>query len=542
MSGRKNSHPPLSRKRTSWTDALLSGHRHWQVLFATLLLLPGVVGAVPAAAKKQDDTPKVVPALQSQAQQNPNADIRVIVKRHKGDSNADNVVAKKGGTKEKDIAADSFVADVKGQDVADLSQDPSIDYITIDAPMQTNAVQEDLTDQSLLQTMFPTTIGANSLWDQGITGAGVGVAVIDTGVVVVNDFKGGGPKGDKPRVVAQQSFTDKKDTKDKYGHGTHVAGVIGGDSWYSDKENRGKYVGVAPDTDLANLRVANDNGQVYLSDVIDAIEWVIANRDQYNIRVINLSMTSTVPESYHTSLLAAAAERAWFSGILVVVSAGNYGPNSNYFSPADDPFVVTVGATDSNGTVQPGDDFIAPWSSSGSNPDGVTKPDVVAPGRYIMSTLANDSVLAKAHKDRVVAKKYIWMSGTSMSAAVVSGAAALIFQAHPEWTNDQVKWALMQTATPLSVDPVTEGAGEINVYAAATYVGTPQYANQGLEINLNLIGPNGATTYDNGMPTGSAWSGSAWSGSAWSGSAWSGSAWSGSAWSGSAWSNTADIQ
>jgi serine protease AprX len=532
---RGNHRPPQSRGRTSWTDTSLRSRVRWHYLLAILVLFSTLFGSIPAAAKS-DNPHKAQSTLLDEAQQSPDSDFRVIVKRHNGDTGADSAVENKGGKKQKDIAADSFVADVKGQDIASLSQDPSIDYVTIDAPMQVNEVQEDITDISQLKNLYPETVQATDVWDQGITGDGVGVAVIDTGVVLVKDFSG--RKGDKGRVVAQQSFVDKQPPIDGYGHGTHVAGVIGGDSWRADKESHGKYVGIAPDSDLVNLRVADNSGQTYLSDVIDAIEWAIANRAQYNIRVINLSMTSTVPESYHTSLLAAAAERAWFSGILVVVSAGNNGPDSMYFSPADDPFVVTVGATDSNGTAVASDDWIAPWSSSGTNPDGVTKPDVVAPGRYIASTLADHSQFQKEYKNRIVDKKYIWMSGTSMSTAVVSGVAALIFQAHPDWTNDQVKWVLTQTATHLNVDPVSEGAGEVNAYAAVNYPTTPQFANQGLEINLNLIGPNGDTVYDNAMPAGSAWSGSAWSGSAWSGSAWSGSAWSGSAWSGSGWSGT----
>ena len=532
---RGNDHSAHSQARTSSKDTKSRARVRWYAVLAILVLLSAQFSIIPVAAK-DSKPPKVQSVLLDEAQQSPDSDFRVIVKRHKGDTGADSAVEEKGGKKQKEIAADGFVADVQGQDIAQLAQDPSIDYISIDAPMQVNEVQEDLTDISQLKNLYPETVQATDVWDQGITGDGVGVAVIDTGMVLVKDFSGG--NGDKSRIVAQQSFIDTKETKDHYGHGTHVAGVIGGDSWRADKEAQGKYVGIAPDSDLINLRVADDNGQTYLSDVINAIEWVIANRTQYNIRVINLSMTSTVPESYHTSLLAAAAEHAWFNGILVVVSAGNNGPNSMYFSPADDPFVVTVGATDSNGTAEAADDWIAPWSSFGSNPDGITKPDVVAPGRYITSTLADHSHLQQEYKNRIVDKKYIWMSGTSMSTAVVSGVAALIFQAHPDWTNDQVKWVLEQTATQLNVDPVSQGAGEVNAYAAVNYAGTPQFANQGLDINLNLIGPNGETVYDNGMPTGSAWSGSAWSGSAWSGSAWSGSAWSGSAWSGSGWSGT----
>jgi len=159
------------------------------------------------------------------------------------------------------------------------------------------------------------------------------------------------------------------------------------------------------------------------------------------------------------------------------------------------------------------------------------------------------------------------MSGTSMSTAVVSGVAALIFQAHPSWTNDQVKWLLTQTATQLKVDTTSQGSGEVNALAAVNYAGTPEFANQGLKISSNLVGPNGALVYDvssliksvsSGLislgnsllgpilsgpsSSSSSWSGSAWSGSAWSGSAWSGSAWSGSAWSGSAWSSSGDLQ
>jgi hypothetical protein len=172
---------------------------------------------------------------------------------------------------------------------------------------------------------------------------------------------------------------------------------------------------------------------------------------RYDIQVINLSMTSTVPESYHTSLLAVAAEHAWFNGILVVVAAGNRGPDSMYYAPADDPFVVTVGATDSNGTVKAADDWIAPWSTSGSNPDGVTKPDVVAPGCLIVSTLAPGSDFQQDYPDRVVDRNYIWMvrhvdvdrrrlapryaadlagRGTTLVAVVPMIGAAILFNAY----------------------------------------------------------------------------------------------------------------
>jgi serine protease AprX len=568
---RGGDHPLHSRRRTSWKDGALLGRR-WVNLLAALVLIPALIGATPASASgllglgggsgllglgggggllgltgNDGLLAKLAPNLLAEVLQAPFSNVRVIVKRHNGDTSADSAVVKSGGTKVEDLPDDTFVAIIKGLSLQTLLQLPSIEYITSDALMLPTSTSEEPIDASALKTMYPQTIGATDVWSEGIDGSGVGVAVIDTGVVQVKDFSGA--NGDQGRIVAQRSFIDSSSTSDGYGHGTHIAGVIGGDSWWSSSSVQGNYVGVAPDSNLVNLRVADNTGQTYESDVILAFEWAVAHRAQYNIRVINLSMTSTVPESYRTSLLAAAAERAWFNGILVVVAAGNYGPNSMYYAPADDPFVVTVGATDANNTVQAGDDWIAPWSSYGTNPDDVTKPDVVAPGRLIVSTLARNSEFQRDYPSRVVDQNYIWMSGTSMATAVVSGAAALIFQAHPDWTNDQVKWVLTHTATQLNVDPVSQGSGEINVDAAVNYAGTPQFANQGLTINLNLIGPNGSLVYDvlslvgallPGLdPSGSAWSGSAWSGSAWSGSAWSGSAWSGSAWSGSAWSGSA---
>ena len=322
-------------------------------------------------------------------------------------------------------------------------------------------------------------------------------------------------------------------TPDGVGHGTHVAGIIGGNSWHSpDPAVAGRYVGVAPEVNLIDLRVSDDAGQTYLSDVVDAVEWAIANRQAYNIRVMNLSLLSTVAEGAATNVLAAAVERAWFNGILVVVAAGNQGPDSALYAPANDPFVVAVGASDTAGTVAQADDALAWWSSYGRSQDGYGRPDVVAPGRWIPSALASPtSVLGAQHPERVLDSGHIWMSGTSMAAPVVAGTAALLFQAHPEYTNDAVKWLLMNTATPLP-GGAGSGAGEINAAAALGYTGTLGLANGGLPISQQLVGPNGATTY-----TTSSWSSSSWSSSSWSSSSWSSSSWSSSSWSSSSWSS-----
>jgi serine protease AprX len=319
-----------------------------------------------------------------------------------------------------------------------------------------------------------------------------------------------------------------------------VAGVIGGDSWNSPDTNvKGKYVGIAPEVNLIDLRVSDDSGQSYLSDVVDAIEWAIANRQTYNIRVLNLSLLSTVAEGASTNIVAAAVERAWFSGIFVVVAAGNQGADSALYAPANDPFVVAVGASDTLGTVDQTDDTLAWWSSYGLTQEGHGRPDLLAPGRWIPSTLAStSSVLANQHPDRVLDPEHIWMSGTSMAAPVVAGTAALIFQAHPEYSNDAAKWLLMKTATGLP-GVVGSGAGEVHLGAALRYTGTVGVANGGLPISLQLVGPNGETSYTSTSWSSSSWSSTSWSSSSWSSTSWSSSSWSSSSWSSSSWTSGA---
>lgn len=186
--------------------------------------------------------------------------------------------------------------------------------------------------------------------------------------------------------------------------------------------------------------------------MVEAIEWAIANRVAYNIRVINLSLVSSVAESYKYSILAAAVERAWFNGIFVVAAAGNAGANTSLYAPGNDPFVVTVGASDSAGTWWAGDDAMAPWSSYGTTQDGYSKPDVAAPGRYMPGPVSSSSsTLMSQFPTRALPNtgaSYMWMSGTSMAAPVVAGIAALAFEAHPGWTNDQLKWLLQNTSVP----------------------------------------------------------------------------------------------
>jgi serine protease AprX len=191
--------------------------------------------------------------------------------------------------------------------------------------------------------------------------------------------------------------------------------------------------------------------------------------------------------------------------------------------------VITVGASDPMGTASRADDGMAPWSSYGTTQDGYSKPDVVAPGRYIASNLAGGApVLGARFPTRMVDGAYIWLSGTSMAAPQVAGVAALAFQRTPALTNDAVKWLLVNTATRLggATPPPGQGAGLVDATATVTYAGTPGVANGGLPINVHLVGPNGATIYTPLSPTGATWTEGGWDSTTWTEGGWDSSTWS----------------
>ena len=530
---RGESRPPPRTGPHPWLLAI-------QVVLCAMLMLATVPGPVLAS-----DHPHAAPDLLQEAQANPEQALRVIVKRRSQDHAAEAVVAANGAAKVKDVAGVGFVAEVKGKDLADLASAPGVEQVEIDAPViSTVAPGESPIDAAHLDHhVYSDEVGASQVWASGITGQGIGVAVVDTGIQDLPDFAD--PTTGASRIVARVAVNpNATDTADEYGHGTLVAGVVAGNSWPNpNKGVEGKYLGVAPGANLIDVKVSDDRGLAYTSDVINGIEWAIAHRQDDNIRVMNLSLQASVPESYHTSLLDAAVEHAWFSGILVVVAAGNGGPNSLLYPPANDPFVVTVGAVDMRDVIGHGNSQVTPWSGYGTTQDGFAKPDLVAPGRRVVGPLASRSaILATEYPHRIVDNDYIRFSGTSLAAPVVAGVGALAFQAHPAWSNDQVKTLLVQTAFPLGKGHPGakdyqsypgQGAGVVDAAAVVGFTGSPSPANDGLTINQHLVGPDGAITY-----TTSSWSTSSWSTSSWSTSSWSTSSWSTSSWSTSSWSTT----
>jgi serine protease AprX len=359
------------------------------------------------------------------------------------------------------------------------------------------------------------------------------VALIDSGVDAskVADFGS--------RIIASVNFcslcTDGADsTADLEGHGTMVAGVLAG--------SNADHPGVAQNAPIVSLRTANENGESLTSDVIAAADWILANKDQYGIKVANFSMAGSTPTSFRFDPLDQAVERLWFSGITVVAAAGNFGTGSAVdmsYAPGNDPFVITVGATDQMQTADPSDDTVAPWSAYGTTADGFSKPDLAAPGRYLIMPVPDGTTIPNTLPGRVVAPGYMWMSGTSFSAPIVAGAAAQILALHPDWGPDQVKGALMLMAYYLpNVDPQAAGVGEVDAFGSAYLDFTPPNPNENLDA---LVAPDPATgqpVFDQAAWASAVSNDAAWSSAAWASAAWASAAWSSAAWASAAWSSS----
>jgi serine protease AprX len=326
--------------------------------------------------------------------------------------------------------------------------------------------------------------GAPSAWDAvGYDGRGIGVAIIDSGVTTWHDDLTMNRRSTNvtkrgQRVAAFVDFVnDGREPYDDNGHGSHVAGIIAGNGY----DSNGAYGGVAPGADLVSLKVLDGEGRGYMSDVIAALDWSIAHKAEFNLRVVNLSIGAPVTESFNTDPLTLAAKRAVESGLVVVVAAGNLGTNDagepqygGITAPANAPWVLTVGATNSQGTLSRADDVMAAFSSRGPSAiDFQAKPDVVAPGTGIISLSDPTSHLYASRPaallDGSIAtsyKPYMRLSGTSMAAPVVAGTVALMMQVNPELTPNLTKAILQFTAQTYDYDPLTQGAGFLNAKGA----------------------------------------------------------------------------
>jgi serine protease AprX len=436
---------------------------------------------------------------------------------------------------------------------ANLADKPGVRFVSLNGAVKPSSI-----DTSMLATAYTGSINADDVWNaqgnnargQGVTGAGVGVAVVDTGIQGdLPDFRVS-QSDSHSRVVADAVVNpDAKSAGDGYGHGTHVAGLIAGNGLnrsYNDPLY-GKYVGVAPAADLINVKASDDEGNATTLDVIDGLQFVVDHKDEFNIRVVNLSLNEATPSSYRTNPLDAAVEQAWNAGIVVVAAAGNRGnaPDAVQYAPGNDPFVITVGAVDDKGTATSSDDGAASWSSTGTTKDGHAKPDFLAPGAHMVSTLAKKSDITDMCPSCVVSSSYFRMGGTSMATAVTSGAVALLLDSHRRWTPNQVKSAVRNT-----LREVPGGGQELDVQAANDAKKKELKDPNQFEPNRYLDPATGAIDYSRSSWSRSSWSRSSWSRSSWSRSSWScttciddgsevdpsRSSWSRSSWSRSSWS------
>jgi serine protease AprX len=372
-------------------------------------------------------------------------------------------------------------------------------------------------------------VAADAMWSTGNTGQGIDVAVVDTGVAASHEALSEAIVGGVDLSGGDDPFHDG------HGHGTHLASIIAGST--GELDDPSAFTGIAPDAGIVSVKVAGDDGSTTISTVIAGLDWVLREGDEHglDIRVVNLAFGAPPLAGYRIDPLAAAVERLWSSGIVVVAAAGNVGPGFGLAAPAYDPYLIAVGALDSHGTVAGDDDDVASFSASGS-PTQRRTVDVVAPGRSVHGALAPGSLVALEHPTSIVGGDYVVGTGTSQATAVVAGAAALVLGAAPRLSPDQVKHVLRKTARRLAVERDVQGAGVIDLGGVASMLdelASSSHARQ----TFAPASANGVAERD-GTWDGSRWAGSRWAGSRWAGSRWAGSRWAGQAWVTEAWTGT----
>jgi serine protease AprX len=514
------------------------------VALVALTLAASFVRSIPPSP---DLSFKADPALLAEATAHPGSMLSVIVREAApASSDAERLVRSLDGdvTRELTIVG-GFAADVPAGSLTHLVRSTSIARIWGDARI----------DMAGDKTAKYDTSAPNTVWRQVIkvpgatekySGAGVGVALLDTGVVPVPDLAN--------HVAYRVDLTPEADGYDRYGHGTHLAGIIAGDGTSSGGTNRG----IAPGANLVSVKVAGWNGATDVSVVIAGLQWIVSHRAEFNIRVANLSFGTNSKQPYTLDPLDYAVEQTWFSGILVVVSAGNQGSAPGTVTkPADDPYVLTVGAADLKNTLDAKDDTVADFSSLGPTQDGVIKPDILAPGITIVSARDVGSTIDQLHPSADLDRNYIKGTGTSQAAAVVSGVAALMFQAYPGMTPDVAKATLMGTTVEknLALSP-GGGTGLVNaeeaVKAAASWKFLKLPANQGLVPSTGLGSLEAsrgslhvyADVDGDGVPElvtgevdvlGRPWGANSWGANSWGANSWGANSWGANSWGANSW-------
>jgi serine protease AprX len=511
--------------------------------FTALAVL--AITAIPLAGaggnKHIATTTYVDPYLMAKANTDPNSLVKVIIQSNESVSDADNA-AQEANKQDKDRLpdrdqarrkfkfVDSVAVTMKARHVLFLARMPNL-TITSDSKIKLDGMPSS-------NQVWPTAEAVRPFYEDNerYRSTTPTIAIVDSGIDQKRaDFDGG------TRVLADTVITKllPNSPGDGRGHGTFVAGIAAGSA--------SNYAGAAPAAKLVSLDVMDDNGMARTSDVIAAAQWIYDNKDKYNIKVANFSLHSTVPSNFTNDPLDKAVEKLWFAGVTVVVAAGNYGnpdgPSGVPFAPGNDPFVITVGAVDLDGSVRLKNHDVPSWSAYGYTNDGFRKPEIAAAGRYMVGPVPAAASLLKLKPDNYVAPGYMMLSGTSFATPVVAGAAAQILARHPSWTPDQIKGALMQAARYIpEAPPGSAGVGELNAYRAAFLSRAP---NPNLGLNKYVVAdPTGgktpvfdSTNWVKAAKSNKSWDAVSWSDASWSDASWSDVTWSDVSWSDVTWSD-----
>lgn len=499
----------------------------WLVLAAILM---GMVPQAPAWAAPPAVSGKLDKALLAKIAANPGGRFDVIVSMQPGKAKEARGEIEKGGGKHgrKLGIIGGSSGSLKGQAILALARNPNVATIHEDSRVTVLGLP--------VSTVSTLAVQAPDAWALGYTGRGVGVAVLDSGVAPHPDLV-----VPTNRIVASVDLVGGSvGAGDLGGHGTHVAGTIAGNG----SSSLGALQGIAPEANIISVKVTNDTGSATYSSVIAGVQWVVHNKRTYNIRVMNISLGSPVTRSYKDDPLVSAMQVAWFSGVVVVVAAGNGGPGAGTISsPGNDPYAITVGAVDDVGTAYYRDDVIADFSARGPTAiDNLSKPDLVAPGRRVVSLRSVGSYLDQSFPDRVVDRSYFRLSGTSMAAPVVAGVAALLLQKDPTLRPNQVKYILAHSTRTLSYDRNTAGAGSVSALSAVQF-SQRDIGNRGKrpgDVFARTIYPlaKGAPLlWRDPSYMGRNWSNYDWDTVPWDGYTWDNFDWENIDWESASWSN-----
>jgi serine protease AprX len=527
------------------------GHRLLGVAVG-IALLAGAACTGASSTPSASDPTKVHPSVLRAAEARPSSLLPLIVREATPRSEAaERLVEGLGGTVTHDLSIiGSFSARLRGEELDSLLASPHVLKVWGDGRIS-------MSNMSKYDTANP-----NRDWQKAIKlldarasaydGSGVTVAMLDTGIQPVPDLAG--------RIKASADFTSEGDGLDRYGHGTHMAGIIAG----TGSSSNGTWSGVAPKADLVSVKVAGADGSTDVSVVIAGLQWIVGNRSTFGIKVLNLSFGTDSVQSYLVDPLNYAVEQVWLSGIFVAVAAGNRGPIAGTIGkPGDDPYVVSVGAANLNGTSDRSDDTVAEFSSRGPTQDSLVKPDLGAPGISIVSNRVKGSTVDLAHPLAAVDDNYMKGTGTSQATAVIAGVAALMYQARPSMSANVAKATIVNSAGGSTSLQAGGGTGMVDASKATQWAKDGRMnnkpANQTLVPSTGMgslelsrgsyhveVDQDGDGIYEllegevgfgwtEGEWAAGSWRNASWSAGSWRADQWSAGSWRASSWSAGSW-------